>query len=246
MIGNNENYQRKELSLPNDGKKLLMHSCCAPCAGEILEALQFSRISTTVFFYNPNIHPQEEYKIRKMENIRFCNQLSMPFVDADYDVDAWFDRTKGMGNEPERGVRCSTCFDMRFERLAQYAHANDFQVISSTLGISRWKDLNQINTSGLKATTPYPDMIYWTFNWRKDSGSQRMIEIAKREKFYQQEYCGCVYSLRDMNKLRKKKGMSRIVRGIRFYGQSPQKSTMTEDDYQNDLFISRTRDKHEK
>jgi len=209
-------YKRPELSTPNGEKKLLLHSCCAPCAGEVMEALSASDIDTTIFFYNPNIHPIEEYEIRKEENIRFAKKLGMPIIDADYDRDEWFERTKGQENEPERGDRCSTCFDMRFEKTAQYASENDFDLISSTLGISRWKDMDQINVSGSRSSALF-NIPYWDFNWRKKGGSSRMLELSKREGFYQQEYCGCVYSLRDTNRWRVSKGREKIERGVKFY-----------------------------
>ena len=97
-----ENYSRPILQMPHGGKKLLLHSCCAPCAGEIMEAVAASDIDTSIFFYNPNIHPKEEYEIRKDENIRFAKKLGFDFIDADYDKDNWFDRVKGIENEPER------------------------------------------------------------------------------------------------------------------------------------------------
>jgi Uncharacterized protein conserved in bacteria len=81
----------------------------------------------------------------------------------------------------------------------------------------RWKDMNQINDSGKRAAERYEDVCYWDFNWRKDGGSSRMIEISKREKFYQQEYCGCVYSLRDTNRWRRENNRDRIIRGVKFY-----------------------------
>ncbi len=111
-----ESYERPKLETPNGAKKLLLHSCCAPCAGEIMEALAASEIDTTIYFYNPNIHPFYEYELRKDENIRFAEKLGMPIIDADYDRDEWFVRTKGQENEPERGARCTTCFDMRFQK----------------------------------------------------------------------------------------------------------------------------------
>ena len=86
---NLENFERPKLTMPNNGKKLLMHSCCAPCAGEIMEAVAASGIDTTIYFYNPNIHPREEYEIRKEENIRFAEKLGFDFIDADYDKDNW-------------------------------------------------------------------------------------------------------------------------------------------------------------
>ena len=213
-----DNYQRPSLETPNGEQKVLMHSCCAPCAAEVMEAVHASGVQQTVFFYNPNIHPIEEYEIRKNENKRFCDKLGIEFIDADYDKDNWFERIKGLEMEPERGARCTVCFDMRFERTALYAQENGFNLITSTLGISRWKNMEQINDCGVRAANRYDDVNYWTFNWRKQGGAQRMIEISKREAFYQQEYCGCVYSLRDTNRWRMDNGRNRIKRNIKFYG----------------------------
>lgn len=210
--------ERKALPLPGGHNKVLLHSCCAPCSGEVMEAMLASGIDYTIFFYNPNIHPRKEYNLRKDENIRFAEKFSIPFIDADYDRDNWFARAKGMENEPDRGVRCTMCFDMRFERTALYAHEHGFPVITSSLGISRWKNMQQINESGVRAASRYPDLMYWEFNWRKGGGSARMIEISKRENFYQQEYCGCAYSLRDTNQQRKAAGRAPIQLGVLYYG----------------------------
>ena len=212
-----KNFERPKLQIPNGENRLLLHSCCAPCAGEIMEALSVSEIKTSIYFYNPNIHPIEEYEIRKDENKRFCDKLGFEFIDADYDKDNWFKRVKGLENEPERGKRCTKCFDIRFERSALYAKENSFKVFATTLGISRWKDMNQINEAGLRAASRYDEVKYWDFNWRKEGGSSRMIEISKREHFYQQEYCGCVFSMRDTNKWRRKNTRDRIIRGVKFY-----------------------------
>lgn len=183
-----------------------------------MEAIAASGIDYTIFFYNPNIHPREEYDLRKNENIRFAEKHGIPFVDADYDMENWFSRIKGLEWEPERGARCTACFDMRFERTALYAYEHDFSVITSCLGISRWKDMNQINGCGVRAANRYPGMLYWEFNWRKKGGAERMVEISKEEKFYQQEYCGCVYSLRDTNKWRDQTNRPRVKIGEKYYG----------------------------
>ena len=212
-----EKYNRPKLETPNGESSLLLHSCCAPCAGEIMQAVAASEIKTTVYFYNPNIHPLQEYELRKEENKRYCQKLDFNFIDADYDKDNWFKRIKGLENEPERGERCTKCFDMRFERSALYAHENKFSLFATTLGISRWKDLDQVNNSGLRAADRYSGLNFWDFNWRKAGGSPRMIEISKREEFYQQEYCGCVYSLRDTNKWRKENNRPRVIRGQKYY-----------------------------
>jgi predicted adenine nucleotide alpha hydrolase (AANH) superfamily ATPase len=214
------NFERPQLTLPGGETKVLLHSCCAPCSGEVMEAMLASGVDYTIFFYNPNIHPEREYLLRKDENIRFAEKHGVGFVDADYDTDNWFARARGMEWEPERGVRCTTCFDMRFERTALYAHENGFAVMTSSLGISRWKDMNQINGCGQRAVRPYEGLSYWDYNWRKGGGSSRMIEISKREAFYQQEYCGCVYSLRDTNRHRRETGRPAIEIGTQFYKAS--------------------------
>ena len=209
-----------KLVLPDNKSKLLLHSCCAPCSGDIMKRLLDSDINYTVYFYNPNIHPHEEYMLRKEENMAFANKYKIPFIDADYNPRTWFEITKGMEHEPERGKRCSTCFDMRFIKTSEYAYNNGFDIISSTLGISRWKDMNQINTSGKYAASKFKGLSYWDFNWRKENGSHRMIEVSKDEGFYMQEYCGCVYSLRDTNKWRTKNLKSKIEIGLNYYSHS--------------------------
>jgi predicted adenine nucleotide alpha hydrolase (AANH) superfamily ATPase len=205
------------LEVPRGEKKILLHSCCAPCSGELIEAMAKEELDLTVFFYNPNIHPKKEYEIRKSENIRYAQELGVPFVDADYDVQNWFSRAKGMEHEPEKGIRCTMCFDMRFERTALYAHENGFKIFTTSLGISRWKDMNQVNDSGELAASHYEDVTYWNYNWRKKGGGTRMYEIAKREEFYKQEYCGCIYSLRDSNEWREKNGREKIQICEEFY-----------------------------
>lgn len=205
------------LDVPQGEKKVLMHSCCAPCAGELMEVMQENQIDLTVFFYNPNIHPKKEYEIRKNENKRFADMLHIPWVDADYDVQNWFSLAKGMEHEPERGKRCTMCFDMRFVRTAQYAQSHGFKVITSSLGISRWKNMEQINASGAFAASQVQGVTYWDYNWRKHGGGARMYTIAKRENFYKQQYCGCIYSLRDTNNWREANGREKIDIGEDFY-----------------------------
>jgi len=210
--------ERVKLELPEGKSNLLLHSCCAPCSGEVMEAMVDSGIRFSLFFYNPNIHPRREYELRKEENVDFCKKMDIPFIDADYDMDNWFARVKGMENEPERGIRCTECFEMRFERTALYAAENGFDIISSSLGISRWKDFKQVTGAGVKAASRYDELQYWEYNWRKGGGASRMIEISKRENFYQQEYCGCAYSLRDTNLVRISNGREPIRMGEKFYG----------------------------
>jgi predicted adenine nucleotide alpha hydrolase (AANH) superfamily ATPase len=197
--------------------KVLLHSCCAPCSGSVIEDIHKAGVELSVFFYNPNIHPRKEYEIRKDENIRYAKKMGIPFIDADYDSGRWFEITRGHENDPERGERCSMCFEMRFVKTAEYASKNGFNAITSCLGISRWKDFDQVTRAGVKAASMFPGVRYWEINWRKNDGSGRMYKIAKQERFYQQQYCGCAYSLRDSNRWRRSQGRASIEIGRDYY-----------------------------
>lgn len=200
---------RMPVTLPPGGSRLLLHSCCAPCSGEVIETLLASEIAFTVFFYNPNIHPTREYQRRKEENARFARAMGVPFVDADYDPQLWTARTRALKHAPERGARCALCFDIRLEHTARFAAAKKFDVMASTLGISRCKDLAQVNAAGARAADLVQQVQWWPFNWRKGGGANRMAEIARREGFYRQNYCGCAYSLRDsLHQLAARQGRS--------------------------------------
>ncbi|MGE4313785.1 MAG: epoxyqueuosine reductase QueH [Pseudobdellovibrionaceae bacterium] len=206
-----------KLEAPHGETNILLHTCCAPCSCDVIDRMLDSGITPTMFFYNPNIHPKKEYELRKAENMRYAEKRNLPIVDADYDVQNWFSRAKGMEWEPEKGKRCTMCFDMRFERTALYAHENGFNVFTSSLGISRWKNIHQINSSGERAASHYPNLTYWTYNWKKFGGAERMYDIAKEEEFYQQQYCGCIFSLRDQNTYREGLGREQITIGETWY-----------------------------
>ena len=182
---------------------VLLHSCCAPCSGAMIEEMMESGCDVTVFFYNPNIHPRKEYEIRKDENKKFCVKLGITFIDCDYDVENWYARTKGMEFDVERGRRCTECFDIRVERAALYAFEHGYHAIATTNATSRWKDAVQVNESGHRAANRYDGLVYWEYNWQSDEMTLRKYQISASERFYKQEYCGCSYSLRDSNDWRK-------------------------------------------
>ncbi|OEU61603.1 MAG: hypothetical protein BA870_00005 [Desulfuromonadales bacterium C00003094] len=214
---NNKNELKtgqKLLMLPNGARSVLLHSCCAPCSGGIMEALLEAGLEVTLFFYNPNIHPRSEYLLRKQENQLFAEKLGIPFVDGDYLPDQWLEDVKGLELESERGSRCSLCFTLRLEATARCAAEHGIPLIATTLGISRWKDLSQVNGCGRQAVAKYPGVGYWDCNWRKGGGSQRMIEISRREGFYHQEYCGCRYSLQETNRWRQERGRPLVEREL--------------------------------
>lgn len=116
-------------------------------------------------------------------------------MDADYDQDRWFEAVRGYEEAPERGERCTLCFEMRLGKTAAYAAKNGFSIFTSSLGISRWKNLTQVNRAGEKAAHLFPQLIYWGYNWKLHGGVEFMKEVATEEQFYRQRHCGCIYSL---------------------------------------------------
>lgn len=196
-----------------NGNKVLLHSCCAPCSGAMIEEMRERGLDITIYFYNPNIHPRKEYEIRKQENKRYAEKLDIPFIDADYDVDEWYKRAHGMEFSPERGDRCTMCFDMRFDRTALYAYENSFPTFTTTNATSRWKDADQVNGSGLRVARKYDGVEYWVYDWQTEEMNRRKYRINADEFFYKQEYCGCSYSLRDSNSYRKSNGQPPIKIG---------------------------------
>lgn len=188
---------RLNLQAPNNEKKVLLHCCCAPCSCSILRQMIESGIEPTVYFYNPNIYPSEEYELRKREVIRYAQKRAIPFIDADHETELWFHQTKGHEEDAERGERCCLCFEMRLNKAAAYAQDNGFKIFTTSLGISRWKDLEQVTRAGKRAALLFPGLIYWDYNWRLHGGQDDMERISKEEGFYRQRYCGCLFSLRD-------------------------------------------------
>lgn len=185
-----------ELKLPSGARRVLLHSCCAPCSCAIMESLAQAGVEYLVFFYNPNIHPATEYARRKEENLRFATKIGACVIDGDYDHAMWATAVRGLESEPERGRRCGACFDLRLSTAAAYAATHGFDTFTSSLGISRWKDFDQVTACGVKAATRHPGLTYWSVNWRKGGRQQRMLELIKAEGIYRQEYCGCPYSHR--------------------------------------------------
>lgn len=184
------------LTAPSGVKKILLHVCCAPCSGAIIEELIVSGIEPFLFFCNPNVSPEEEYLKRKNEVTRFAEAKKLQYFDPPYEPSSWNQSIQGLENEPERGKRCSVCFEFRLKESARFAAEKECSVFATTLGISRWKDMDQVNRAGKKAETLYSKLTYWPHNWREQEGQKRMVEVVKRENFYKQNYCGCLYSMR--------------------------------------------------
>lgn len=171
-------------------ERLLLLSCCAPCSVGVIQDLYEKGIDFTVLFYNPNIRPKGEYEKRCLENKRICEELGVPFVELPYIPKRWDEVTKGLENEPERGKRCDACFFLRLKEAARYAKENGFTRFTSVLGISRFKDFDQVCRAGLRASKVM-DIPYDTTNWRKNGLLEKSEKLAKEKKLYRQSYCGC-------------------------------------------------------
>lgn len=179
-------------------KKVLLHSCCAPCSAYVIQLFLNSGIDTTILFYNPNIYPKEEYITRKNELMLYADRAKVKFVDCDYDAENWRDAVRGLELEPEKGRRCDACFLFRLNYAANYAYNNGFKVFTSSFGISKWKDIEQVNRNGLMAASNYKDIMYWDYNWKLLKCDKKIYEISKEEGFYMQKYCGCQFSMKNV------------------------------------------------
>lgn len=183
--------------------EVLLHCCCAPCSSAIIEWMLAHEVRPTLYYYNPNIFPREEYLIRKNECVRFATSMGLDIIDDDYDHEAWLGAVKGMEHEPERGARCLMCFKLRLLHAARKAAELGFASFTTTLASSRWKSLTQINEAGRWAAEQVLNETGLTVrfddrNWRKGGLQQRRNELLKQYGFYNQLYCGCEFSLEAM------------------------------------------------
>jgi hypothetical protein len=181
-------------------KKVLLHACCAPCSAAIIEWMQHEGIELTLFFYNPNIYPQQEYEIRKNELKRFAEAQHIPYIEGDYDHAKWREAVRGFESEPERGARCLECFKTRLAASALCAKELGFAHYTTTLAGSRWKRQDQIEAAARFAEEKVPGVTYWNRNWRKGGLQERRGVLLKQYGFYNQQYCGCEFSMARLQK----------------------------------------------
>ena len=179
--------------VPEGCTRVLLHACCAPCSSAIVEWLMAHGIEPVIYYYNPNIYPQEEYEIRKNESKRHAESLGITWIDDDYSHQTWLDAVCGLEQEPERGKRCEACFYHRLLATAKKAKEMGIPYFATTLASSRWKNLEQINAAGSAAALKY-DVTFWAQNWRKDGLQERRNALLKEYGFYNQRYCGCEFS----------------------------------------------------
>jgi predicted adenine nucleotide alpha hydrolase (AANH) superfamily ATPase len=175
------------------GLRVVLLSCCAPCSAGAIKQLTEKQIDNIddfiVLFYNPNIFPESEYTKRMQEQIKYCESLGAKYAVLEYDHDAWRDAVRGFENEPERGARCSLCFEYRFRRAVQFARENGYNAVASVLGVSRHKNQTQVDTA---AENVCKNIQYTPIKWDENL----RVQINRESDFYRQNYCGCEFSVR--------------------------------------------------
>ena len=203
MTQNNRNYQ-KEMEkiidrLRGEKKRLLLHSCCAPCSSAVLEKLQ-TIFDTTVFFYNPNISESEEYQKRVEEQKRLIEafnqknpECSIGMIDGDYEPQEFYNIARGFEACPEGGERCFRCFHLRLERAAKVAKEGNYDFFTTTLTISPLKNAAKLNEIGEEMAEKY-EITWLPSDFKKKEGYKRSIELSKEYDLYRQNFCGCAYS----------------------------------------------------
>lgn len=196
------NYQ-KELEkrieiLKRDGKvpSLLLHSCCAPCSSYVLEYLS-EHFSITVFYYNPNIFPEEEFEKRIEEQKMLIEKLparhKISFQAGDYDSEKFYQLAKGLEQIPEGGERCFRCYELRLRKVAEMAREGGYDYFTTTLSISPLKNAAKLNEIGELLGKEY-QVPYLSSDFKKKNGYKRSTELSKEYGLYRQDYCGCIYS----------------------------------------------------
>jgi predicted adenine nucleotide alpha hydrolase (AANH) superfamily ATPase len=173
-------------------KKLLLHTCCGPCAIYVAKKLR-ENYAVTLFFYNPNIWPKEEHDRRFNVLIQWCKKENLELIEGQYNHNNWLSKVKGLENEPEGGRRCEICYQMRLEESARYAKENDFDCLATTLTSGRNKKASVINPIGQSVCEKY-GIKFIAGDWKKQGGQEESCRLSKAEAMYRQDYCGCEYS----------------------------------------------------
>jgi len=199
------NYQKQldeellKIQQEEEVKHLLLHSCCAPCSSYVLEYLS-RYLEITVLYYNPNIYPPKEYDFRKEEQKRFIEELPtehpVHFLDCAYDSETYYEAVRGMEMEPEGGKRCEVCFRLRLEEAAKAAKNLGMDYFTTTLSISPMKNAALLNDIGGQLSLEY-GVKYLYSDFKKKNGFLRSTELSKEYGIYRQDYCGCVFSMRE-------------------------------------------------
>lgn len=200
----------KKVSASEKTPRLLLHSCCAPCSSYVLEYLS-RYFYITVFYYNPNIYPEEEYthRVKEQEDFlkAFPSQNEISFLLGKYETERFYETTKGKESLGEGSERCFSCYRLRLHETAKKARDGQFDYFTTTLSISPMKNAAKLNEIGMELSKSY-GVPYLCSDFKKKNGYRRSCEISKEYGMYRQDYCGCIYSFRERNERKKEEGQS--------------------------------------
>ena len=199
------NYQKildeiiEQLQFQDTKPTLLLHACCAPCSSYVLEYLH-KYFDITIYYYNPNIYPENEYMRRMNELKKFLNETkyNIKLIEEKYIPDEYYNAVKGLEKLGEKSERCYKCYEFRMKKSCIYAKNNNFDYFTTTLSISPYKNSIWINEIGKKLSDEY-GIKYLYSDFKKKNGYKRSLELSRKYNLYRQDYCGCVYSKEQRN-----------------------------------------------
>ena len=211
--GQKVNYQKEldklilELKKEEKVPRLLLHSCCAPCSSYVLEYLS-QYFEVTVFYYNPNIYPESEYTKRVLEQQKLISEMRfkypVTFIAGNYDSEKFYNMARGLENVKEGGERCFKCYELRLREAAKIAKNGEYDFFTTTLSISPLKNAQKLNEIGMLLAEEY-GIEYLLSDFKKKNGYKRSIELSEQYGLYRQDYCGCVFSMKERKEAENKK-----------------------------------------
>ncbi|RLF61355.1 MAG: hypothetical protein DRN25_00495 [Thermoplasmata archaeon] len=175
--------------------RILLHTCCAPCSTYVVELLR-KKYEIVAYFYNPNIHPKLEYELRLENMIRLAEIYDIQLIVGEYDVKSWFDAIRGLEGEKEGGRRCRKCFELRLKETANLAKELGIGIFATTLTVSPHKNAQTINLVGREISDKY-NIEFLEADFKKKDGFKKSVELSRKLGLYRQDYCGCIYSIRE-------------------------------------------------
>ncbi len=203
--GQKVNYQKEldklilELKKEEKVPRLLLHSCCAPCSSYVLEYLS-QYFEVTVFYYNPNIYPESEYTKRVLEQQKLISEMRfkhpVTFIAGNYDSEKFYNMARGLENVKEGGERCFKCYELRLREAAKIAKNGEYDFFTTTLSISPLKNAQKLNEIGMLLAEEY-GIEYLLSDFKKKNGYKRSVELSEQYGLYRQDYCGCVFSMKE-------------------------------------------------
>ena len=193
---NYNNEMKKQLENIEEGTKLLLHACCAPCSSAVLERLA-NFFEITIYYYNPNITDENEYKKRVEELRKLISKIKPKYevsiLEGEYEPEKFFEMSKGLEDQPERGKRCYYCYEMRIKDTARVAEKYNYPYFTTTLSLSPHKNADWINEIGKRIEEDLNTTFLYS-DFKKENGYKRSIVLSKIYDLYRQDYCGCIYS----------------------------------------------------